>query len=1090
MVKSIQSLHISSARARVLAITSLVIAGGSAAFADRADDLRALNQQVLALIKSSSLSDAEALAQRALPLCEEAGDSRVFCKGQFLELLSDIAFGQKQYDRALDYIKQSLIVREEGLGKQHFVVAQSDLRLARILIAQNRQGDAEPSAKAAVDILQAAAPESHDLTTAMRYLTIAYMYTNQYDKMLQIAERQLSLLQRRSQADSMTITVSKYYVVIALNHTDQNVRAQELAHEIVSAVAAFPPGNFEKWNFATQLVQIGTKLHLSKDLERAETALRDYMRFGDSDGTPPIPEWISKTAVSAHSHLGQVLSERGQREEAIEQHQYALQLEKKLFPKNDAELAIIIDNLAQLYLDRGDYNETIDFATQSIALLDRSNLQNRSLGIALLTLGRAYKAVGSYHEADSALHRSMAILDLALPEADEQRANVRNEIGDLQNGTHKLKDSVATYQEVLSMQKRFGYANSAYESGALTGLALTFRDMGRYEEAEHMLRESIKIEENVKDTRPSKLASRLIALATVLRREKRFNETESIVQQALALNPPPADQATAFTTLGLIYSATDRRDEAKKSFEKAIQIRELAQTTGIDRQLLDAHSGLATVESASGQYARAEATARANLALARNSTSSSTLLIAQHRLFLADTLRQNGKIKEARDLVNQSSAIYEKELEPNNPSLRVANRISAAIEIQDGKAPEAEARLQRVIEFDEAHADTPATEISNDLSDLAVAFRLEGKPQEATAALHRALNKIISIPIFEHGDDMVLNSREVLANALWNQGENETAERIFRETLAEIEKGPIPSSVEAAKASRALAAFLSNTGKPEEAIGLYMRARRIDGRIFGSDSREVAIDRARLGEALRIAGHWNDANEELSESRRALERIDDPMLKANIYTQLAAVALERRSTAEGVLHAEHSVHILEDAFGPDSPALIPSLSRLGRSYLLAKRTDDAEHVMERIDRLGGGNISESSAVFFDTALMRAQLLTNQQNYQAAQSLLEKAAAFADRTGATSMTGIIAYNLAQLNLLARRYEAAISQFQIASGQFQKQFGSQALITAYGLLGLAAAYEGTGDKRKAAETRMVAIKILRSLSISSFVPPRWL
>jgi tetratricopeptide (TPR) repeat protein len=115
-----------------------------------ADEARSINQQVLALIKTSNLGEAEALAKRGLALCDDVGNVKVFCASQFNESLGDIAFAQAQHASALAYQEQALHLRETGLESGNPLIGRSLLRVGRTYLALRRTSEAESFVERAV----------------------------------------------------------------------------------------------------------------------------------------------------------------------------------------------------------------------------------------------------------------------------------------------------------------------------------------------------------------------------------------------------------------------------------------------------------------------------------------------------------------------------------------------------------------------------------------------------------------------------------------------------------------------------------------------------------------------------------------------------------------------------------------------------------------------------------------------------------------------------------------------------------------------------------------------------------------------------
>jgi tetratricopeptide (TPR) repeat protein len=115
---------------------------------------RTINQHVLAFIKAFKLSEAETLAKMGLRLCDDVGDSKVFCASQFNESLGDIAFLQTKYSSALEYQEQALRLREAELDSGHLLVSRSLQRIRIVYLALKRMSEAETFTKRAVSGLR------------------------------------------------------------------------------------------------------------------------------------------------------------------------------------------------------------------------------------------------------------------------------------------------------------------------------------------------------------------------------------------------------------------------------------------------------------------------------------------------------------------------------------------------------------------------------------------------------------------------------------------------------------------------------------------------------------------------------------------------------------------------------------------------------------------------------------------------------------------------------------------------------------------------------------------------------------------------
>jgi tetratricopeptide (TPR) repeat protein len=112
---------------------------------------------------------------------------------------------------------------------------------------------------------------------------------------------------------------------------------------------------------------------------------------------------------------------------------------------------------------------------------------------------------------------------------------------------------------------------SADDVEALNGLGVAYGDAGRYTDA-------IRTFERVLTLDPTNglayqnLASMVLRQALAARKEDRgskLQEAERLARQALEADPRLPD---AYTTLGVILSTADRKDEAIESWKRAIEI--------------------------------------------------------------------------------------------------------------------------------------------------------------------------------------------------------------------------------------------------------------------------------------------------------------------------------------------------------------------------------------------------------------------------------------------------------------------------------------------------------------------------------------
>jgi tetratricopeptide (TPR) repeat protein len=115
------------------------------------------------------------------------------------------------------------------------------------------------------------------------------------------------------------------------------------------------------------------------------------------------------------------------------------------------------------------------------------------------------------------------------------------------------------YEEAIALYENWMQANPR-DVAALNSLGIAFIKVGRYEEAEHRLRQAATLKQDYAEAHAN--------LGSLLVSQGRFTEAESSLRRALKLNPRFTD---ARINLGSTLAARNRLRDAKTHFDKAIK---------------------------------------------------------------------------------------------------------------------------------------------------------------------------------------------------------------------------------------------------------------------------------------------------------------------------------------------------------------------------------------------------------------------------------------------------------------------------------------------------------------------------------------
>ncbi|KAK3938097.1 kinesin light chain [Diplogelasinospora grovesii] len=232
------------------------------------------------------------------------------------------------------------------------------------------------------------------------------------------------------------------------------------------------------------------------------------------------------TLVSMNN-LALVLNSQGKYEEAETLHRQALELSAKVFGAEHPSTLASINNLASVLNSQGKYEEAETMYRQALKLWTKVlGAEHPDTLASINNLASVLDSQGKYEEAET-LHR----------QALELRTKVLGA---------EHPDTPASMNNL---------ANVLYSQGNINNLANVLDSQGKYEEAETMYRQALKLRTKVLGAEHPDTLTSINNLASVLDSQGKYEEAETIHQQALKLR-----------TKG-------KYEEAKTMYRQALELR-------------------------------------------------------------------------------------------------------------------------------------------------------------------------------------------------------------------------------------------------------------------------------------------------------------------------------------------------------------------------------------------------------------------------------------------------------------------------------------------------------------------------------------
>uniref|UniRef100_UPI004055FAC8 tetratricopeptide repeat protein n=1 Tax=Candidatus Electronema sp. TaxID=2698783 RepID=UPI004055FAC8 len=211
-------------------------------------------------------------------------------------------------------------------------------------------------------------------------------------------------------------------------------------------------------------------------------------------------------------------------------------------------------------------------------------------------------------------------------------------------------------------------------SCAFSTLAIVYSDMGRYAEAESLLKDDLVIKEQALGKEHQKVATVLNNLASLYKDQGKYAEAEPLYKRSLeiwekALGKEHPHVAAALNNLALLYKSQGRDEEAEPLYKRSLETRE--QKLGKDHpDVATTLNNLAALYYAQGRYEEAEPLYKRSLETREQKLGKDHPDVATTLNTLAWLYKAQGRYEEAEPLYLRSLSIFKAKLPADHPHIK------------------------------------------------------------------------------------------------------------------------------------------------------------------------------------------------------------------------------------------------------------------------------------------------------------------------------------------------------------------------------------------------------------------------------------
>jgi tetratricopeptide (TPR) repeat protein len=375
-----------------------------------------------------------------------------------------------------------------------------------------------------------------------------------------------------------------------------------------------------------------------------------------------------------------------------------------------------------------------------------------------------------------------------------------------------------------------------------------------------------KIRESAGTEHPSRLTSSMGNLATVLSRQGKYEQAEEMYRQVLRLSETVLGKEHPNTLASMNNLATVLRNQGKYEQAEEIhrQVFRLSETVlgKEDPLVLTSMDNLALVLTGLGKYKQAEEIHRQALRLKETVLGKEHPGTLMNMNNLAKVLDHQGKYEQAEEMHRQTLGLCETVLGKEHPHTLTSMNNLAEVLSRQGKYKAAEEMHRQTLRLMETvlGKEHPSTLAS--MNNLAGVLSNQGKCEAAEEMHRQALRLMKTVLGKEHPS--TLASMNNLARALSNQGKYEAAEEMHRQALRLMETVLGKEHPTTLIGMSNLAETLSDLGKYEQAEEMHRQILKLKETVLGKEHPDTLTTMSNLATVLGNEGKYEEAEEMLS----------------------------------------------------------------------------------------------------------------------------------------------------------------------------------------------------------------------------------
>jgi len=474
-------------------------------------------------------------AQRVLSFQEYFGN----LEESHRELLSNVGWCFKvngKYAEAEQMLRQTLMLKEKVLDKEHPSTLGSMNNLAIVLDSQGKYEEAEQMHRQTLMLNKKMLGEKHPSTLdSMNNLAVVLHNQEKYEEAEQM-HRQTLMLKKKMLGEKHSSTLD------SMNNLAEVLRYQgkyDEAESMHRQTLMLKKKMLDEKHSSTldSMNNLAVVLHNQEKYEEAEQMHRQTLMLMKKMLGEKHP-----STLDSMNNLAIVLRSQGKYEEAEQMHRQTLELKKKVLGKEHPDTLDSMNNLAIVLDSQGKYEEAEQMHRQTLTLRKKVlGKEHLNTLMSMRNLAAVLHSQEKYEETKQMHRQTLELRKKMLGKEHPDTLVSMNNIAVVLHNQEKYEEAEQMHRQTLELRKKMLGKEHSDTLVSMNNLAAVLHNQEKYEEAEQMHRQTLMLRKKMlRKEHPDTLGS-MKNLTSTLQQQGKCEEAEQMHRQTSELDPLPEE---------------------------------------------------------------------------------------------------------------------------------------------------------------------------------------------------------------------------------------------------------------------------------------------------------------------------------------------------------------------------------------------------------------------------------------------------------------------------------------------------------------------------------------------------------------------